>query len=465
MQFRKFLTSDTLRGRALRGTAITLGSSLGQQAIRLASNLILTRLLFPEAFGLMALIQTFVIGLEMFSDVGLQPSIVQNRRGTEPNFLNTAWTIGIIRGFVLWFVACALAWPLSVFYDNSQMLYLLPVVGFNAVISGFITTKTAVAFRKINLGMQAALSLGGQAVGVVAMITIAYLWPSVWALVIGGLIGNLVDMLLHHRFLPGERNRLCWDRSAISELISFGQYIFLSTIAAFIGRQGDKLILGKLVSLFSLGIYNIAFFLANFPTMLGEMVAGQILFPLYSERRPSENIANMAKLKRARNLVTGSLIALNLLVGLIGVGLVNIMYDARYTEAGPMLVIMALSQIPPALLIGNSQLLLAEGNSRDFSIIVWVQAALHITGLLVGYWLLGMFGVLLVPGLVAILYYPLQQYFLAKHAGVDLRRDAIFALIGLVLGSGVIFVNLGPVSEFVGSSIAGASSNIGAWIN
>lgn len=50
------LKGDGLRSRALRGTAITLGGTAGAQFMRLLSNLILTRLLFPEAFGLMALI-------------------------------------------------------------------------------------------------------------------------------------------------------------------------------------------------------------------------------------------------------------------------------------------------------------------------------------------------------------------------------------------------------------------------
>ncbi|MFN3500356.1 MAG: oligosaccharide flippase family protein, partial [Pannonibacter indicus] len=75
----------------MRGTAISLAGTGGQQLLRLASNLALTRLLFPEAFGLMALIQTFMVGLQMFSDIGIRPSIIQNKRGEEADFLNTAW--------------------------------------------------------------------------------------------------------------------------------------------------------------------------------------------------------------------------------------------------------------------------------------------------------------------------------------------------------------------------------------
>ena len=68
----------------------------------LASNLILTRLLFPEAFGLMALGSVVLVGLQMFSDAGIGPSIAQSPRGDDPEFLDTAWTAQVLRGVILW---------------------------------------------------------------------------------------------------------------------------------------------------------------------------------------------------------------------------------------------------------------------------------------------------------------------------------------------------------------------------
>ena len=66
----------SLFARALRGGALTAGSYAFTQALRLASNLILTRLLFPEAFGLMALVSVVLVGLAMFSDVGIGPAAI-----------------------------------------------------------------------------------------------------------------------------------------------------------------------------------------------------------------------------------------------------------------------------------------------------------------------------------------------------------------------------------------------------
>lgn len=447
----------------MRGTAISLAGTGGQQLLRLASNLALTRLLFPEAFGLMALIQTFMVGLQMFSDIGIRPSIIQNKRGEEADFLNTAWTIQILRGGVLWLVACALAWPLAVFYDEPQILWLMPVVGLGALISGFSTTKSAVANRQIRLGQQTVIALCTQAIGVVVMVSLAWIWPSVWALVIGSLVGNAAGVLAGHRFMKGISNRLRWDPSAARDLLGFGKFIFLSTLAGFFVQQGDKLFLGKFVSLGDLGVYNIGFFMAGFPGALGGMVAGRILFPLYREIRPSQSLQNLGRIRRARNLLTGSLVLMFGTLALIGVPLIDLLYDDRYQGAGPMLVIMALMQIPNALVMGNNQLLLAEGDSRRFSHLVVLRAVLYFLLLVLLFWMFGLMGVLLTKGLVIILTYPLQQTYLARYKGTDIGRDALFALFGLLVGVVAVGLNFQELAEFYRASQALAPITTGSW--
>ena len=99
----------------------------GAQVIRLASSLLLTRLLFEEAFGIMALVTVFMQGLQLFSDIGLGPNIVQNERGDDPKFLNTAWTMQVARGFTLWLIACIGAKPFAEFYGEPMLAWIIPI--------------------------------------------------------------------------------------------------------------------------------------------------------------------------------------------------------------------------------------------------------------------------------------------------------------------------------------------------
>ena len=108
--------------------------------IRLASSLILTRLLFPEVYGVMSLVWMVMYGLAMFSDVGLGPAIIRDKRGDDPVFLNTAWTVQAIRGAVLWGGSCLAASPMAAFYGQPELAQLIPVAGLTALIAGFNST-------------------------------------------------------------------------------------------------------------------------------------------------------------------------------------------------------------------------------------------------------------------------------------------------------------------------------------
>uniref|UniRef100_UPI00261A665C oligosaccharide flippase family protein n=1 Tax=uncultured Roseobacter sp. TaxID=114847 RepID=UPI00261A665C len=127
------MRGDGTRARVIRGTMMTMVNFGGSKALRLLSNLILTRILFPEAFGMMALITVFIGALEMFSDMGIRASIIQSKRGYESNYLNTAWTVQILRGILLYVAALFLAAPAARFYEEPLLAELLPVATFSVV--------------------------------------------------------------------------------------------------------------------------------------------------------------------------------------------------------------------------------------------------------------------------------------------------------------------------------------------
>src|SRR5438874_8315975 len=83
----------SLRALAKRAAAWTFIGYGGSMILRLMSNMLLTRLLFPGAYALMGLAQIFINGLQMLTDVGVQTGIIQSRHGGDTGYLNTAWTI------------------------------------------------------------------------------------------------------------------------------------------------------------------------------------------------------------------------------------------------------------------------------------------------------------------------------------------------------------------------------------
>ena len=124
--------------------------------------------------------------------------------------------------------------------------------------------------------------------------------PIAWALVIGGVIGTAVSVLVIHLGMPGHRNRFRIAKGPMAELMSFGRWIFLSTIAGFLIFQGDRLVLGAYLTLDELGIYNIAYFLGSVPSLLGQAIAGRLFIPLYRDVPPGESPANARQIARVR---------------------------------------------------------------------------------------------------------------------------------------------------------------------
>ena len=437
----RFLQGGSLMQRAFRSSAFTMAGFAGSQILRLGSNLILTRLLFPEAFGLMAMVSVFLMGLNMFSDVGVGPAIMQSKRGDDRDFLNTAWTIQIMRGVLLYIVACALAWPIAQYFGEPDLTLFLPVAAVTLVVQGLYPTRLETANRHLQAGRVTLIELASQVVSIATALYLAWLLQSVWALVISGIVSTLCQLLLLHLFLPGQRNRLNWEPAAAQELISFGKWIFLSTVCGFVIGQADKVVIGGYLSTYDFGIYNIGYVLAALPLTLGLIVTRRVLIPIYRDSPPTESRENFLRLRRMRVLASAALLGGAALMAFGGVWLIDLMYDSRYQLAGGIVVLVSVSQMPALIVITYDQAALAVGESRRYFFLAVTRAILILTGMVFGLMFAGLPGALAGQGLALILAYP-AVIWLARGVGAwDPLHDLGFFGLAVGLGGLALWVN------------------------
>ena len=439
--FRRLSQGQGLMARAMRSAGLNLFGFGFSQGLRLASNLILTRLLFPEAFGVMAMVSVFLMGLAMFSDVGVGPAIMQSKRGDDPDFLNTAWTIQIIRGVGLWLVACALTWPMAVYFGEPDLIYYLPVAALTQLILGFTPTRYETANRHLRAGRVTLLDMGTQVVGVVTAIALAWMLQSVWALVISGVLSAIAQVVLFDLFLPGERNRFRWESPAAQELIHFGKWVFLSTIAGFAIGQADKVVIGGWLSTHDFGIYNIGFFWASFPFMMGSVVVRKVMIPIYRESPPGESRENFLRLRRMRMLATAGMIAMAMVPAFLGHWLIGLLYDPRYIAAGGMVVLISVAQIPAIIGVTYDQAALAAGDSRRFFVLAATRAVFVVVGMVAGITLFGLPGALAGQGLAMLAAHPVVGWLASRSKAWDPLHDAIYFGIGGGLGALALWWN------------------------
>ncbi|MDD7970166.1 oligosaccharide flippase family protein [Roseinatronobacter alkalisoli] len=431
----------TLVSRLLRGAALTGGSFVLAQAMRFGSNLIVARLLFPDAFGLMALVTMILFGLTMLSDAGVQQSIMQNARGDDQDFLNTAFTLNAARGVVLWGLACALAWPAAMLYDAPELALVLPVCAVSLLLSGLAPTKVFTSERHIRLGRVMMTQLASQAAGILVMIVLAWATGSYWAMVWGMVATAVARLALEWAIIPGQTNRLRWERDAARDLLRFGGWIMMSSGFGFLLAQGDRAILGYFFSLTELGLYNIAWFLAAFPVLLMQAMNERMLIPAYRESFDTQGSQNTEKLQRMRYMLTATVMAMLAVMALAGPFLIGLLYDDRYLMAGPMIVLISCAQLPPLISATYQHAALARGEARLFFRLTAFRAIIQSALFLAGFLLMDLPGALAGQALAAVLVYPAVVR-LAAHTGVwDKRHDLVFSIAALCIIALALFVN------------------------
>ncbi|WP_349768705.1 oligosaccharide flippase family protein [Rhodobacter sp. NTK016B] len=431
----------SLTGRIMRSSMFTIAGFGFQQAIRFGSNLILARLLFPEAFGTMALVTVLLVGLTMLSDLGIQPAIQSSKRGDEPDFLNTAWTLNMIRAVVLFAAACALAWPMAWFYDEPMLLQLIPVAAISMLLLSLEPTRAETASRHMLLGRVTLLEISAQVISIAAMLLLAWWTQSIWALVVGNLVNAGARAALAWVILPGIVNRPRIEKEAAHELVHFGRWIFFSTMAGFLVLQSDKLILGRFLSMEELGLYNIGFFLAGFPLMLGQLLVQRLMIPIYRSSPPSESRENFLHLRRIRFMLSVMLFLGVAPLALGGVYIVDLLYDARYVESGAVTMLVSMALLPQMLGLTYDQVTLASGDSRGFFTLNATRAVVLVVLLLVLVPMLGIPGAPISMAATALISYPLQVRLARKYGAWDPLHDVIMASAAALLLTVMLMVH------------------------
>lgn len=429
---------SSIKQLALRGTFWTVASYGTSQILRFGSNLVLTRLLFPEIFGLMSLAYVFITGLHLFSDLGIHTSLVQNKRGEEPIFLNTAWTLQIIRSVVLWLCCVIIAMPAANFYKEPQLAWVLPLAGLATLISGFNSTGLASLTRSMAIQKVLIFELGGQIISIGVMLTWAWFDRSVWALLVGTVVSTLVQLVWSHIISPNPPNQLALEKKAVGEIFSFGKWIFLSTALTFFAMQSDRLILGKLLGLQLLGVYGIALALAEVPKQVTLAVGGKVVFPMFSKFVSLPRSEFRSKIRRGRLpilLVTAPTLAVMISFGDI---LITTLYDDRYAAAGWMIPLLALGMWPLILVTTIDGALFAMGNPTPSTWGYFYSFLALAGGIWAGFHLFGTIGAIAAVPLSNVPYYAAVAYGLCKEK-IDCFDQDGYAT-GLLLALSTVFI-------------------------
>ena len=439
----------SLRSRIIGATKWVVAGAGVSHLLRLASNLILTRLLVPEMFGLMSIATTVGVIIWMLSDIGLRQAFLRSARGEDKTFIDTVWTLQVVKGLILW-AGSALAavglwaaghWNLissQSTYGDPLLPWLLIATGFQPVISGLSSTLALTCNRNFQMRPIFLLDFWGQIFGLICMIVLAWWTGSIWALVIGSMMSSGLAAVLSHVWMRGARNRFRWDKASVHEVFSYGKWLALSSAVTVFANNGDRLMLAAYANAALLGLYSIALSLVGALDMILGQLFDKVMLPAFSEVARNEPARVPAAYFRLRWKIDPIiLVSSGLLFGGAHM-LIGTLYDARYADAGLMLQILSLGMIFSRYTLVQ-QVYLALGQTRYFVPLNVARLVATFTLIPLGYHFGGFIGSLIAVSCRNLPSVLLTFYFNRKHGLNNVRLELqtlIFWPIGFAVAMG-----------------------------
>jgi len=432
-----------------RQTVIRLGWATGSfgliQVFRLLNNVVLARLLSPPLFGLMLIVNSIRTGVELLSDVGINQNIVSNRQGDKPEFYDTAWTIKVIRGIALGAICFLCANAFARFFEKPELAIILPVIALTFVFLGFQSASASLLQKQRSVARNSILDLSVAAISLALHVALALITPTIWALVLGSVMTSAAALIASYLVIPGRRHRFIIDRVAAKEIMTFGKWIFISSIIYFAAVNFDRLYLAKQISLTMLGIYSIARSMADMMNMLVVRVSYMVLFPTVAAMDVTAQELR-AKLIHARRIMLCFVaVGLACFVAVSDI-VVQLLYDVRYETAGAILPIMLLGVWVSILSVVNDSVLLGTGKPAYTTMANAAKLATFVIGVPLGFHFGGVLGAVVVLNAGEVMRYIVLWAFSRKqHLGFgreDLGLTALFLVSVLVAREALSAIDL-----------------------
>ncbi|MFK7897268.1 MAG: oligosaccharide flippase family protein [Myxococcota bacterium] len=437
-------SGGSLKKLALKGSAYELMGYGASMVLRLGGNLVLTRFLLPSDFGLVAIVNAILYGLEMMSDVGLRMAVIQQENGDDQEFLDTVWTLQVARGFFLWIIACLVTYPIAEFYEEPELLLLIPVGASATLVSGFCSTSLYTVRRHLRLGLVNLVEFVGRLVATIVMISWAMVSPTVWALAAGGVANGLVRLVSSYMIPVGYRNKFHWDKESAGSVVHFGKWIFGSTALFYVGSRMDQFMLGHYMDMATLGVYSFAVMIGEAAYAVMAKIIRGVLFPVFSrfadmghDRLRSAYYETRLRLDALAMPAVGGLMALSQFI-------IDLGWDERYAAAGWMLELLCLRVAMGIVLDCCEICFIAAGHPRWAFFRNLVRTAWVLIGIPVAYQHFGLEGLVWVFGLSELPLFFVMFPAFYRMGFLRLSRE-ILALLFFLAGYGLGRVLLPPL--------------------
>ena len=450
----------SLREGALSGVKWTSMSSVIISLTQVLQLIILTKLLDPSDFGLMAIVLFVINFSQIFIDLGISNAIIFNQK-IEDKQLSTLYILNLIIGAILFITVFYSSSFIADFYNDFRLTRLIEYLSVVFLIVPFGQQYQVLLKKELHFKSLATRDVISRVASFIFTIALAYLDYGVLSLVYGNILYNVISTLLlifvGYKF---HKPQLYFNLSEVRFLFSFGFYQMGEKLVNYLNKEVDTLVIGKLLGMEALGIYNIAKDFISKPYQLINPILTKVSFPVFAK------IQN--DLLKVKNIYIRTIDLLSFINSLIFIfcfffsrEIILLFFGEKWLQASVVMSILSLYMLLRSIgnPIGSLQLGLGRADLGFF----WNLAILMIVPIFVylgSFW--GLVGVTLSLLLSQILlYFPSWKYMVYKLIPLNFKEYYstqypyfIFAIISC-LTSYIIFYKIDSVIiKFVAAGLS-----------
>jgi PST family polysaccharide transporter len=369
----------SLRQKAVNGIFWSIIQKWGRSAISIITFVILSRLLAPETFGLVALASVFTVFIELFLDQGLSAAIVQ-RAELEPEHLDTAFWINILTGILLTGGLIGVSGFVATFFEEPRLASVLRWLSISFILSALSSTQVSILQRKLAFKNLAVRSMAAATVGGIVGISMAFTGFGVWSLVGQNIVGALAGVVVlwwSSDWRPG----LNVSKKHYKEMFTFGASVVGNHALTVLIRRSDDLLIGYFLGTTLLGFYTVGYQLLLIIIRLVTEVTNSVAFPAFSRIQHQPE-----RMRRAFYNVTQytSLFAFPVFIGLAALApeLIPAIFGEKWAPSIPVMQVLALIGILQSVLFFNGSVIRASGKPLWELGIMFLNAVCSVIGFL-----------------------------------------------------------------------------------
>ncbi len=332
------MQSNVMKRTASASLALA-GAQLFARFIDFFLILLLARLLTPEDFALIAIAMIFVQVTEAILEVPVFQALIRTPRVTR-NMLYTAFTISLIRSFVVVAIILILTPVAAFLFDEPRLYALMPVLALAPGFRGLINPKIVLFARRLNYYPEALISCGAKVLTALIALPFALATQSYWALAMMTVISPILLVFGSYLFVP------FLPKLSLKSWSTFSNMIGWATVSQFFGAaswQAEVFILAQFASRTTTGNYSVA---SNLNGTVSQIFIGPVFKPF---------ISSFSELRRLGTLREGYLLGTRTVFILTGpvftvlavlsAPIVMLLFGKEWGEAPLFLTILAFCKL------------------------------------------------------------------------------------------------------------------------